>query len=345
VLNYTGTLSNTGNITLVNVNVTNSQSRGSGPILGPITLAPGETITYVASYIVPLDFCGTDTVMASGYGSCTDAQVTSSVTTTCPVTTSPRIAVTQSCPTQPTLRGGIHTFTGTVSNTGDVYLTNVFVFSSQSVSVLTWQPDAAGRVVALKGLSGPNSQCLLQAVQAAWYDCQGPNLSSASTSLAGNNTPVLGPIQLAPGESKKFSGSYTVTAGSDPLTDFVTASGTDTCRARTVNAAANCSGVSAVVSTNPDIILQSADGNLAAWYMDGLNATSTLRLNPPSSGDSKWRVAGTLYLNRDGKTDRLFQHSGDGTIAVWFMDGINLTEGRLLNPSKPGGTWRVVAPK
>ena len=93
------------------------------------------------------------------------------------------------------------------------------------------------------------------------------------------------------------------------------------------------------------IIFQDADGNLAAWYMDGLNATSTLRLNPPSSGDGQWRVVGTFDLNRDGKTDLLFQHSGDGTVAVWYMDGINLTEGRLLNPSKPGGTWKVVAPK
>ncbi len=604
LLKYTGTVSNTGNITLVDVTVTNSQPLGGGRILGPITLAPGETITYAASYIVPVDFCGTDTVTVSGYGSCTQALVTNSVTTTCPVTTSPRILVTQSCPTQPTLRGGIHTFTGTVSNpgnvtltnvfvinnqpapntpvigpitlapgvlvsfsgsytapaacceilstlsatgqdrcggttvsatasklcplmstpiiavtrvcpttpvpvggqftftgtvsnTGDVYLTNVFVYSSQPVSVLTWQPDAAGRVVALKGLSGQNSQGRLQALQAAWYDCQGPNLSSASTSLAGNNTPVLGPIQLAPGETKKFSGTYRVTSGSDPMNDFVTANGTDTCRARTVSAAANCSGATAVVSTNPDIILQSedgflgawfmngaemvssafldpnrvndprwtvagsgdfsgngnmdllfqhtdgtlalwgmdgvrqssparllipgkpgdsnvkavatgdfnsdgktdvlfqntdgalsvwfmngsrqissaaiplnpgsnwktvgtghlsgvgslaiifqdADGNLAAWNMEGLNATSTLRLNPPSSGDAQWRVVGTFDLNRDGKTDLLFQHSGDGTTAVWYMNGIDLIEARLLDPSKPGGTWKVVAPK
>jgi uncharacterized repeat protein (TIGR01451 family) len=603
LLKYTGTVSNAGNITLVDVTVTNSQSTGGARILGPITLAPGETVNYAAAYIVPVDFCGTDTVTASGYGSCTQALVTSSVTTTCPVTTSPRILVTQSCPTLPTLRGGTHTFTGTVSNpgnvtltnvfvinnqpepntpvlgpitlapgvlvsfsgsytapaacceilstltasgqdrcggttvsatssklcplmstpiisvtrvcpttavpvggqftfsgtvsnTGDVYLTNVFVYSSQPVSVLTWQPGA-GRGIALKSLSGQNSESRLQAVQAAWYDCQGPNLSSASTSLAGNNTPVLGPIQLAPGESKKFSGTYTVTAGSDPKNDVVTASGMDTCRARTVYAAANCAGPTAVTSTTPDIILQSddgflgawfmngtdmvssafldpnqvndprwtvagsgdfsgngdmdllfqhadgtlalwgmdgvrqssparllvpgkpadpnvkavatgdfnrdgktdvlfqntdgalsvwymdgsnqisigaiplnpgsnwkavgtghlsgvgpmaiifqdADGNLAAWYMDGLNATSTLRLNPPSSGDGQWRVVGTFDLNRDGKTDLLFQHSGDGTVAVWYMDGINLTEGRLLNPSKPGGTWKVVAPK
>jgi hypothetical protein len=442
LLKYTGTVSNTGNITLVDVTVTNSQSRSGGPVLGPITLAPGETITYASSYVVPVDFCGTDTVTASAYDSCTDAPVTSSVTTTCPVMTSPRIAVTQSCPAQPTLRGGIHTFTGTVSNpgnvtltnvfvinnqpapntpvigpitlapgvlvsfsgsytapaacceilstisargqdrcagttvaatasklcplmstpiisvtrvcpptavpvggqftftgtvsnTGDVYLTNVFVYSSQPVSVLTWQPDGAGRGIALKSLSGQNSESRLQAVQAAWYDCQGPNLSSASTSLAGNNTPVLGPIQLAPGESKKFSGTYTVTAGSDPMTDFVTASGTDTCRARTVNAAANCAGAAAVVSTTPDIILQSDDGFLGAWFMNGADMVSSAFLDPNQVNDVQWMVAGSGDFSGNGNTDLLFQHT-DGTLALWPMDGIRQSSpARLLIPGKP----------
>jgi hypothetical protein len=93
------------------------------------------------------------------------------------------------------------------------------------------------------------------------------------------------------------------------------------------------------------IIFQDADGNLAAWNMNGLDVAATLRLNPPNSGDAQWRVVATIDLNRDGKTDLLFQHSGDGAIAVWFMNGINLADGQLLNPPIPGGTWRVVAPK
>ena len=86
--------------------------------------------------------------------------------------------------------GGLFAYTGSVSNTGDVVLTNVFVFSSQT----------------------------------------------------NGNTRLLGPIELAPGESEEFSGSYMVTAGSNPATDTVTAQGTDTCQARTVSARANCAG-------------------------------------------------------------------------------------------------------
>ena len=93
------------------------------------------------------------------------------------------------------------------------------------------------------------------------------------------------------------------------------------------------------------ILFEDIDGNLTAWYVRGSNQATTVRLNPPTTGDAQWRVVGTIDLNRDGKTDLLFQHSGDGSMAVWFMDGINLTEGRLLNPSNPGGTWKIVAPK
>jgi uncharacterized repeat protein (TIGR01451 family) len=56
------------------------------------------------------------------------------------------------------------------------------------------------------------------------------------------NTPVIGPLTLAPNESKSFSGSYTVAAGSNPALDTVTATGVDICLARTVSSQANCSG-------------------------------------------------------------------------------------------------------
>ena len=96
---------------------------------------------------------------------------------------------------------------------------------------------------------------------------------------------------------------------------------------------------------NLDIIFQNVDGTLAAWYMNGLNVAAMVVLNPPSPSDVQWHVVGTIDLNRDGKTDLLFQHSGDGSVAVWYMNGINLTQALLLNPSNPGDTWKIVAPK
>ena len=56
------------------------------------------------------------------------------------------------------------------------------------------------------------------------------------------NTPLLGPIELAPGETKRFSGSYTVTANSNPQLDTVTARGVNTCQGVPTSATANCFG-------------------------------------------------------------------------------------------------------
>ena len=86
--------------------------------------------------------------------------------------------------------GGVFAYSGSVTNAGDVVLTNVYVIGSK-----------------------PNA-----------------------------NTSLLGPIELAPGETKTFNGSYTVTSTSDATTDIVTATGTDTCQGRTVSDMARCFG-------------------------------------------------------------------------------------------------------
>ena len=93
-----------------------------------------------------------------------------------------------------------------------------------------------------------------------------------------------------------------------------------------------------------DLIFQHSDGTLAAWYMDGTNLVRGALLNPSAPAEEGWRVAATLDLNGDRKTDLLFQHD-DGTMAVWLMDGINLISGQLLNPANPGSGWRIAGPR
>ena len=95
---------------------------------------------------------------------------------------------------------------------------------------------------------------------------------------------------------------------------------------------------------NTDLIFQHTDGTLAAWYMDGTNLVHGVLLNPATPGEAGWRVATTLDLNGDGKTDLLFQHD-DGRVAVWLMDGINLISGEFLNPENPGAGWRIAGPR
>jgi len=95
---------------------------------------------------------------------------------------------------------------------------------------------------------------------------------------------------------------------------------------------------------NTDLVLQNTDGTLGIWYMNGLNLVLGALFNPDNSGDSDWQVAGTVDLDKDGKTDLLFQHA-DGSVATWLMDGINLSVAELLNPSNPGPGWKLVGPK
>jgi uncharacterized repeat protein (TIGR01451 family) len=451
LLRYSGTVSNAGNISLIDVTVVNNLSGDTAPVVGPITLAPGETISFVSSYVVPPDFCGIDTVTARGVDDCTRLAVTDSVTTICPIITSPRIAVTQRCPPDPTPRGGLHVFTGTVSNpgnvtltnvfvvssqpapdtavvgpitlapgaavdftgsytapeacceilntltasgadrcagttvtatssvlcpllstpliavtrvcpvgtvpvgglfvftgtvrnAGDVYLTNVFVNSSQPAALLNWSKGTTGGGASLASLSSPNGASRLQATLAAWQSCQGPNLGRSAGSLAGNNTTLLGPIELAPGESKGFSGSYIVAANSTPLTDTVTARGMDTCQARTVTATADCSGTAPQSNVTPRIIFQDDTGFLGAWLMSGVDMQSAAFLTPDNTGDLDWSIVGSGDFNLDGQMDLLFQHT-DGTLAVWFMNGNSLTPpAKLLNPAKPNDlAFRAVA--
>lgn len=91
-----------------------------------------------------------------------------------------------------------------------------------------------------------------------------------------------------------------------------------------------------------DLLLQHTDGTLAVWFMDGTKLVSGRLLNPASPGDRNWRVVAAADFNQDGKVDLVFQHT-DGTLAMWFLDGLNLISASLVTPSNPGDrNWRVV---
>src|SRR6185369_3187178 len=49
----------------------------------------------------------------------------------CPGITTPRIAVTKHCPPNPVVPGGVAIFSGTVSNAGNITLTNVLVVNNR----------------------------------------------------------------------------------------------------------------------------------------------------------------------------------------------------------------------
>jgi uncharacterized repeat protein (TIGR01451 family) len=298
VLHYSGTVSNAGNISLVDVTIVNSQPGDGSTVWGPITLAPGESVSYYASYVVPPDFCGTDTITARGLDACTLAPVVNSVTTTCPVLTTPRIAVTKNCPAQPTLRGGVFTFTGTVSNPGDVTLINVMVANNyQADCYLRTNGPVIGPITLAPGASvnfsgsytAPLSCCeVIDTLTASGQDrCAGTRVMATATTLcpllstpsiavvqncppnpipmgsvyrfsgfvtntgdtvltnvivfasqAGQNLPLLGSLDLAPGESAQYTGSVTVPFNTCAVT--LTATSQETCAGTWITNTTSC---------------------------------------------------------------------------------------------------------
>jgi hypothetical protein len=89
-----------------------------------------------------------------------------------------------------------------------------------------------------------------------------------------------------------------------------------------------------------------SDGRISVWFMNGTSVMSWWLMNPSQVADLTWRIRGVGDLNNDGHPDLLWQNTWDGRISVWLMNGLNLIEGRLLNPSAvPDTNWHVVGPR
>jgi uncharacterized repeat protein (TIGR01451 family) len=303
LLTYSGTVSNAGNITLINVTVVDNQPVPGSLLLTVPFLAPGETQTYTGSYIVPPDFCGDDTITASGFDSCSYALVTSSATATCSIAHSPRIAVTKNCPPLPTPHGGQVIYSGTVSNAGNVTLINVFVVDDQPsnntpvIGPITLSP---GAVFNFSGqYTAPLVCCeTTDTVTARGQDrCSGTNVTATATTIcpmlytpgialmqncppyplpmgslyvfsgsvtntgdailtnvvvfgrqAGTNLTLLGPLDLAPGQSEQYTGSLTVPSNTCAVTITVTSQ--ETCKGTWITNTTSCP-----VATTPVITI------------------------------------------------------------------------------------------
>src|SRR5439155_374049 len=134
VIGFTGTITNTGNVSITNIVIVNNQPTNNTPVITIPRLDPGQGQTFSGTEAVGTNVCSiTDVLSASGRDVCGNP-VTGSATNTCTVQTTPRLAVTKSCPATNVVPGGVLGFTGTVTNIGNVAVTNVVVVNSQPVS-------------------------------------------------------------------------------------------------------------------------------------------------------------------------------------------------------------------
>ena len=100
-----------------------------------ITLAPGAFTNFSGTYIAPGCCCLIlDTLTARGQDRCSGSNVAATASAECPLLTTPHLSLAKHCPVATVPVGGLYEFTGSVTNNGDVVLTNVLVFSSQPVA-------------------------------------------------------------------------------------------------------------------------------------------------------------------------------------------------------------------
>ena len=142
---YSGTVSNAGNITLNNIVVINNQS-GNTPLISVATLAPGAAVNFNGSYVAPTNCSSTSTSIATGQSICGIAG-TNMASATCSILTTPAIVVTQTCPTNPVGQGGLLTYSGTVSNAGNITLTNIVVVNHWPYSNVIFTASSNLRVL------------------------------------------------------------------------------------------------------------------------------------------------------------------------------------------------------
>lgn len=91
-----------------------------------------------------------------------------------------------------------------------------------------------------------------------------------------------------------------------------------------------------------DIIWQHTDGSLAAWTMRGTTVTSTRLLSIPRVGDPRWQIAAVADTNGDGMADLIWQEPSGGWLAVWYLQGTNVTGTSYLSINRmPDTNWRI----
>ena len=215
-LNYSGTVTNTGNVTLTNVTVVSDRPAANTRIFGPANLAPGAGAVFTGSYVVPLDSCGpyTNTLVATGRDKCFSVNVTSSVTEVCPGITTPGIRVAKVCPPTLVQPGGTLSYSGSVTNIGDVTLNNVTVYNG---STLIYGPASlAPRTRATFNASytipldscGPYVDTL---VAQGTSSCGSLVTDSTVVACAGTNAPSIRVTKACPTEPVPPGGTLTYT--------------------------------------------------------------------------------------------------------------------------------------
>ena len=92
-----------------------------------------------------------------------------------------------------------------------------------------------------------------------------------------------------------------------------------------------------------DLVWRHANGGLAAWFLLNNWVIQTSFLSISAVTDVNWRLAGVGDTDGDGRADLVWQHA-NGTLAIWFMNGTQVTRTNLLGiPVVSDTAWQIAA--
>jgi len=123
------------------------------------------------------------------------------MTLDCPGTSSPGIRVFKTCPTTPVQPGGTLTFSGSVTNTGDVSLNNVTVYNGTTVVFGPATLAVRGRATFNGSYTVPPDSCgpyVDTLVAQATSSCGGIVTDSVTVPCPGTNTPSIRVTKACP---------------------------------------------------------------------------------------------------------------------------------------------------
>ncbi|MBN2505485.1 MAG: hypothetical protein JXQ71_02200, partial [Verrucomicrobia bacterium] len=209
---FSGTVANIGDSVLTNIVVVNNQPASNTVVFAALRLLPGQMTNFTGSYIVPTNCCEVcDTLTASGRNECNGLAVYDTATAICPVKFAPQIRITKTCPEQPTPIGEVLTYSGVVSNAGNVTLSDVVAYHSIT--------GKRHRILEVAALAPGEAEFFTASFTVPEDFCEPDTVAVEARSICGN-TPVTDsvtsacPVETAPNiDIVEVSAAQPVSAG------------------------------------------------------------------------------------------------------------------------------------
>lgn len=94
----------------------------------------------------------------------------------------------------------------------------------------------------------------------------------------------------------------------------------------------------------PDLYWQhQTTGALSIWYMADTSRSFAAEMWPNVVSDTAWKIRTVVDMNGDRYPDLIWQHEGNGQVAVWFMQGGTIRTGEPLGPGQVADlNWKIV---